>query len=86
MLLSLQCWCVYLTRGVPMSRVRAGKIFPKNLYPGDTHANELIHAYKSAKRLAIAKKDRRWKLAREVAINRKLLIGAGRMFKHAGAK
>lgn len=69
-----------------MSKARAGKIFPRVIYPDDVHANELLHAYKAAKRLAIAKKDRRWKLAKEAVTNRRMLIGEGRMFKHAGAQ
>lgn len=57
-----------------MAKVRAGKVAPKNIL-GDVEADEILHAYKAAKKLDWQrKKDTRWQLAAAAGADRFLLI------------
>lgn len=58
-----------------MAKVRAGKVAPKNIL-GDVEADEILHAYKAAKKINYMRKHSdRWKLAAASSVDRFLLIG-----------
>ena len=62
-----------------MARLKAGKIFPKQVY-GDSEASDILHQYKAVRMLARARKRGDWKLAQAAASDRRLLIGRCKIY------